>query len=38
VLEPGDKALPHRHTAVAIRFSTRAENRADAYVQDCKMQ
>jgi gentisate 1,2-dioxygenase len=25
VLEPGDKALPHRHTAAAIRFSTRAE-------------
>jgi len=25
VLEPGDKAAPHRHTASAIRFSTRAE-------------
>ena len=25
VLEPGDKAVPHRHTASAIRFSTRAE-------------
>lgn len=25
VLEPGDRALPHRHTAAAIRFSTRAE-------------
>jgi gentisate 1,2-dioxygenase len=25
VLNPGDKALPHRHTAAAIRFSTRAE-------------
>ena len=25
VLEPGDKAVPHRHTAAAIRFSTRAE-------------
>jgi gentisate 1,2-dioxygenase len=25
VLEPGDKARPHRHTAAAIRFSTRAE-------------
>ena len=24
VLEPGDKAVPHRHTAAAIRFSTRA--------------
>ncbi len=25
VLEPGDYAVPHRHTAAAIRFSTRAE-------------
>lgn len=25
VLEPGDHAAPHRHTAAAIRFSTRAE-------------
>jgi gentisate 1,2-dioxygenase len=25
VLEPGDRALPHRHTAAAIRFATRAE-------------
>jgi gentisate 1,2-dioxygenase len=25
VLEPGDKAVPHRHSAAAIRFSTRAE-------------
>jgi gentisate 1,2-dioxygenase len=25
VLEPGDKAVPHRHTAAAIRFSTRAD-------------
>jgi len=25
VLEPGDKAVPHRHTAAAIRFSTCAE-------------
>lgn len=25
ILEPGDKARPHRHTAAAIRFSTRAE-------------
>ena len=25
VLEAGDKAVPHRHTAAAIRFSTRAE-------------
>ena len=25
VLEPGDKAVPHRHTAAAIRFSTQAE-------------
>ena len=25
VLEPGDKALPHRHSAAAIRFATRAE-------------
>ncbi|HVL37459.1 MAG TPA: cupin domain-containing protein [Burkholderiales bacterium] len=25
VLEPGDKAVPHRHTAAAIRFSTNAE-------------
>ena len=25
VLEPGDKALPHRHTAAAIRFSAEAE-------------
>ena len=24
VLEPGDRAVPHRHTAAAIRFSTRA--------------
>ncbi|MBW8837797.1 MAG: cupin domain-containing protein, partial [Burkholderia sp.] len=25
VLEPGDKAVPHRHTAAAIRFATRAD-------------
>jgi gentisate 1,2-dioxygenase len=25
VLEPGDRAVPHRHTASAIRFSTRAQ-------------
>ena len=25
VLEPGDKAVPHRHTAAAIRFAIRAE-------------
>jgi len=25
VLEPGDRAPPHRHTAAAIRFATRAE-------------
>ena len=25
VLEPGDKAPPHRHSAAAIRFATRAE-------------
>src|SRR5256885_5244140 len=25
VLEPGDHGVPHRHTAAAIRFSTRAE-------------
>jgi gentisate 1,2-dioxygenase len=25
VLEPGDHAVPHRHTAAAIRFSTRAD-------------
>ncbi len=25
VLEPGDRAVPHRHTAAAIRFGTRAE-------------
>ena len=25
VLEPGDRAVPHRHTAAAIRFATRAE-------------
>src|SRR4051812_9732825 len=25
VLQPGDKAVPHRHTAAAIRFSTQAE-------------
>ena len=25
VLQPGDKAVPHRHTASAIRFATRAE-------------
>lgn len=25
VLEPGDKAVPHRHTAAAIRFATRSE-------------
>ena len=25
VLEPGDKAVPHRHSAAAVRFSTRAE-------------
>lgn len=28
VLEPGDHARPHRHTAAAIRFSTRAEGAA----------
>jgi gentisate 1,2-dioxygenase len=25
ILEPGDHAVPHRHTAAAIRFATRAE-------------
>ncbi len=25
ILEPGDRAVPHRHTAAAIRYSTRAE-------------
>jgi gentisate 1,2-dioxygenase len=25
VLQPGDRAVPHRHTAAAIRFATRAE-------------
>ncbi len=25
ILEPGDRALPHRHSASAIRFATRAE-------------
>ena len=25
MLEPGDKAVPHRHTAAAIRFATRAD-------------
>ncbi|MCY4549917.1 MAG: cupin domain-containing protein [Defluviicoccus sp.] len=25
VLEPGDRAVPHRHTASAIRFATRSE-------------
>jgi gentisate 1,2-dioxygenase len=28
VLEPGDRAVPHRHTAAAIRFSTRAKGAA----------
>jgi gentisate 1,2-dioxygenase len=28
VLEPGDRAVPHRHTANAIRFSTRADGAA----------
>ena len=28
VLEPGDRAVPHRHTAAAIRFATRAEGAA----------
>jgi gentisate 1,2-dioxygenase len=28
VLEPGDKAVPHRHVAAAIRFATRAEGAA----------
>src|SRR5256885_4796942 len=28
VLEPGDHAVPHRHVAAAIRFSTRAEGAA----------
>ncbi len=28
VLEPGDKAVPHRHVAAAIRFSTQAEGAA----------
>jgi gentisate 1,2-dioxygenase len=39
VLEPGDRAVPHRHTASAIRFSTRA---AGAYTivngRRCAMQ
>lgn len=25
ILEPGDRAVPHRHTASALRFATRAE-------------
>lgn len=25
ILEPGDRAVPHRHTAAAIRFATQAE-------------
>jgi gentisate 1,2-dioxygenase len=25
ILEPGDRAVPHRHTAAAIRFATRAD-------------
>src|SRR4051812_5644574 len=28
VLEPGDRARPHRHTGAAIRFSTRADGAA----------
>lgn len=28
ILEPGDRARPHRHTAAAIRFATRAEGAA----------
>jgi gentisate 1,2-dioxygenase len=28
VLNPGDRAVPHRHTASAIRFATRAEGAA----------
>src|SRR4029077_12321720 len=28
VLEPGDRARPHRHTGAAIRFATRAEGAA----------
>lgn len=28
VLNPGDRAVPHRHTAAAIRFATRAEGAA----------
>src|SRR5437879_13514351 len=28
VLEPGDHAMPHRHTAAALRFSTRSAGAA----------
>lgn len=28
VLEPGDRAVPHRHTAAAVRFATRADGAA----------
>ena len=39
VLEPGDKAVPHRHTAAAIRFSTRAEGAVTIVNgQRCEMQ
>jgi len=28
VLDPGDRARPHRHTFAAVRFATRAEGAA----------
>jgi len=37
VLEPGDKAPPHRHTAAAIRFATRCES-AVTIVNDRRCQ
>ena len=39
VLEPGDRAVPHRHTAAAIRFSTRAKGaRQSSTATSCRLQ
>ncbi len=39
VLEPGDRARPHRHTGAAIRFATRAEGAATIVNgRRCEMQ
>jgi gentisate 1,2-dioxygenase len=39
VLEPGDRARPHRHTGAAVRFATRAEGAATIVNgRRCEMQ